>query len=782
MRLPAFSKRDIDTFQTALQLYEKKDFKGSLKHTEQLLKKSKNHGEALCLKGLLLYHLKHPEDEVAACFKEGLEIVPQSPISWHMAGIWHKLSTHYAESYDAYLHSFRLNQDNPSVQQDLSMLAAHQREFGVLVEVRKAMLASRPSVRMVWVGLAIAQYLLGNYGDAERTIELWNNFHKSIPLGNQSKQTPQQIVADKIDASELLLLKNKAIAASGNLNRAIEELKADEPQILDKLTVSERLASYYSATDKMQAISAWQKLIERNPDCQRYYEEFEKVLPETVQLKKAYKLLEAKYPRAEPPKLRPMQWLEGDELSSHISSFIDEKLARDVPSTFMFVKFLYKTNPEVMDTVVSQRNWNIGALSDRLFLAKHWSYRDNHSKALELVNEIPGAESNPDIALVKAKVYSRAGDYVGAFKILSEASKADIGDRSVNTKAAKYALRAGKIEEGIELACFFPKSGGHLKDKDGISHLIEMESVDMLTYLATAYARARDHGMALKRAMDVINIFASYTRDQYDFHYYGPRRGTALAYLELLSWEDRIYGHPRYFEVAKIAINEYLAAALELDDGLSDAERKQAKKQRYKRAQALATNPTAGEGTEPDNDPFGLELLATKTPLDEAFKLWKPLEKSRANDPATWKLGFDIYLAQHKYVVALQTLKRAREHGASEDWIAGAGIRLLKTVNEDTKTPEVIRSLQLKVLPTIVPNVSTDSMFVDSQITDLVEWVRVRSTLGILDDNSEKRLVHDIDSMNVKQCEEIVHLLHRARRGSIFASAVKSKWPQSTFV
>lgn len=780
--MPAFSKSDVETFQSALQLYEKKDYKGSLRHTEQLLKKSKAHGEALCLKGLLLYHLKYSEDEVVACFKEGLSSVPTSPVSWHMAGIWHKLSSRYADAYNAYLHSFRLNQDNPSVQQDLSMLAAQQREFQVLVEVRKAMLGSRPSVRMVWVGLAVAQYLKGNYGDVERTIELWNTFQKSIPVPKQSKQTPQQVVTEKVDTSELLLLKNQAIAASGNLERAISDLNAAEPQILDKLAVSERLALYYSTTDKSRAISAWQNLIKRNPDCQRYYEGLEKVLPQSADLKRVYEVMASKYPTAEPPRLRPMQWLKGDELESHICAFLDSKLERNVPATFMFVKFLYKTNPEVMDAVVSRRKWDLDKLSERLFLSKHWSYRDHHRKALELLQVIPDADTDPDIALVKAKVFSRAGDHATASDILAKASKTEIGDRSVNTKAAKYTLRAGKISEGIELASSFPKAGGHLKDKDAISHLIEMESVDMLVYLAAAYARARDHGMALKRATDVANIFASYHRDQYDFHYYGPRRGTACAYLELLGWEDRIYGHLKYFEAAEIAINEYLDVALGVDDGLSDADRKHSKKQRYKQAQALATEHPTNEGETTDNDPFGLELLTTKTPLEEAFKLWKPLERSRSNDARVWKLGFDIYLAQHKYVVALQALKRAKENGASSSWVAGAVVRVLSTLENDNQTPDVIRQLQLKVLPTIVPGVSTDLAFVDANIPDWIEWVRVRRVLNALDDNVEERLVRNVDSMNVRECEQLVGLLRKARRGSAFAAAVSKQWPDSNFI
>lgn len=45
----------------------------------------------------------------------------------------------------------------------------------------------------------------------------------------------------------------------------------------------------------------------------------------------------------------------------------------------------------------------------------------------------------------------------------------------------------------------------------------------------------------------------------------------------------------------------------------------------------------------PDQDPTGVVALKTETPLDEALKLWRPLERLAGQRVEVQSLGYEIY-------------------------------------------------------------------------------------------------------------------------------------------
>ena len=60
---------------------------------------------------------------------------------------------------------------------------------------------------------------------------------------------------------------------------------------------------------------------------------------------------------------------------------------------------------------------------------------------------------------------------------------------------------------------------------------------------------------------------------------------------------------------------------------------------------------TTGDGKKddqpvPDEDPLGEKLLKTETPVEDAQKLWRSLEKLATRRIETWTLGYDIYVRQ----------------------------------------------------------------------------------------------------------------------------------------
>jgi tetratricopeptide (TPR) repeat protein len=92
------------------------------------------------------------------------------------------------------------------------------------------------------------------------------------------------------------------------------------------------------------------------------------------------------------------------------------------------------------------------------FLAQHYSMLGNHVRALSMLNlAIQHTPTLPELFTCKGRILKHAGDFLGATRCLDEARLLDGQDRFLNTKSAKYRLRAGFIEEANEILGFFTK-------------------------------------------------------------------------------------------------------------------------------------------------------------------------------------------------------------------------------------------------------------------------------------------------------------------------------------
>ncbi|KAK2116230.1 N-alpha-acetyltransferase 15, NatA auxiliary subunit, partial [Saguinus oedipus] len=85
------------------------------------------------------------------------------------------------------------------------------------------------------------------------------------------------------------------------------------------------------------------------------------------------------------------------------------------------------------------------------YLAQHYDKIGQPSIALEYINT--AIESTPtliELFLVKAKIYKHAGNIKEAARWMDEAQALDTADRFINSKCAKYMLKANLIKEAEE--------------------------------------------------------------------------------------------------------------------------------------------------------------------------------------------------------------------------------------------------------------------------------------------------------------------------------------------
>jgi peptide alpha-N-acetyltransferase len=68
----------------------------------------------------------------------------------------------------------------------------------------------------------------------------------------------------------------------------------------------------------------------------------------------------------------------------------------------------------------------------------------------------------PELYTCKARVLKRTGDLLGAVRCLDEARLLDGQDRFLNTKCAKYRLRAGLVDEAGAILGLFTKVSSFL--------------------------------------------------------------------------------------------------------------------------------------------------------------------------------------------------------------------------------------------------------------------------------------------------------------------------------
>ena len=160
---------------------------------------------------------------------------------------------------------------------------------------------------------------------------------------------------------------------------------------------------------------------------------------------------------------------QGDRFRELATPYITAALEKGVPSIFADVKALYRdpTKRQAIQDIVEGLREQVAAttgpepttyLWTLYFLARHYSYLSEHAHALELLEQaIEHTPTLPELYAFKARVLKRCGDPFGAAFSLDEARVLDLQDRFLNTKCAKYRLRAGLVDEANDILGLFTK-------------------------------------------------------------------------------------------------------------------------------------------------------------------------------------------------------------------------------------------------------------------------------------------------------------------------------------
>ncbi|XP_043747775.1 N-alpha-acetyltransferase 16, NatA auxiliary subunit isoform X4 [Cervus elaphus] len=667
--------KESNLFKRILKCYEQKQYKNGLKFCKMILSNPKfaEHGETLAMKGLTLNCLGKKE-EAYEFVRKGLRNDVKSHVCWHVYGLLQRSDKRYDEAIKCYRNALKLDKDNLQILRDLSLLQIQMRDLEGYRETRYQLLQLRPTQRASWIGYAIAYHLLKDYDMALKLLE-------------EFRQT-QQVPPSKIDYeySELILYQNQVMREADLFQESLEHIETYEKQICDKLLVEEiKGEKFRELLDKFLRVN------------------FSKGCPPL------FTTLKSLYYNTE--KISIIQELVTNyETSLKTCDFFSpyENGEKEPPTTLLWVQY---------------------------FLAQHFDKLGQYSLALDYINAaIAGTPTLIELFYMKAKIYKHMGNLREAVKWMDEAQSLDTADRFINSKCAKYMLRANMIKEAEEMCSKFTREG-----TSAMENLNEMQCMWFQTECISAYQRLGRYGDALKKCHEVERHFSEITDDQFDFHTYCMRKMTLRAYVDLLKLEDILRRHGFYFKAARSAIEIYLKlydnpltseskqqernsenlSAKELKKMLSKQRRAQKKakleeERKHVEREHQPKNQKKKRDEEEDSSGLKEELIPEKlerieNPLEEAIKFLIPLKNLVADNIDTHLLAFEIYFRKGKFLLMLQSVKRAFAINRNNPWLHECLIKFSKSVSNHSNLPDTVSKVLSQEMQKIFVNKDLES-------------------------------------------------------------------------
>ncbi|XP_070656100.1 N-alpha-acetyltransferase 16, NatA auxiliary subunit isoform X3 [Bos indicus] len=734
--------KENNLFKRILKCYEQKQYKNGLKFCKMILSNPKfaEHGETLAMKGLTLNCLGKKE-EAYEFVRKGLRNNVKSHVCWHVYGLLQRSDKRYDEAIKCYRNALKLDKDNLQILRDLSLLQIQMRDLEGYRETRYQLLQLRPTQRASWIGYAVAHHLLKDY---EMALKLLEEFRQT-----------QQVPPSKIDYeySELILYQNQVMREADLFQESLEHIETYEKQICDKLLV----------------------------------EEIKGTLEERLQI---YEDISKQHPRAISPRRLPLNLAPGEKFRELMDKFLRVNFSKGCPPLFTTLKSLYYNTEKIsiIQELVTNYETSLKTcdffspyengekeppttlLWVQYFLAQHFDKLGQYSLALDYINAaIASTPTLIELFYMKAKIHKHMGNLREAVKWMDEAQSLDTADRFINSKCAKYMLRANMIKEAEEMCSKFTREG-----TSAMENLNEMQCMWFQTECISAYQRLGRYGDALKKCHEVERHFSEITDDQFDFHTYCMRKMTLRAYVDLLRLEDILRRHGFYFKAARSAIEIYLKlydnpltseskqqernsenlSAKELKKMLSKQRRaeKKAKVEEVRKhveREHQPKNQKKKRDEEEETSGFKEELLPEKlerieNPLEEAIKFLIPLKNLVADNIDTHLLAFEIYFRKGKFLLMLQSVKRAFAINRNNPWLHECLIKFSKSVSNHSNLPDIVSKVLSQEMQKIFVNKDLESFnedFLTHNATSLQHLLSGAKMMYFLDKSRQEKAI-----------------------------------------
>lgn len=336
-----------------------------------MLKKHPEHGETLAMRGLILNCMER-KAEAYEYVKKGLSKDIRSHVCWHVFGLVHRSDRDYKEAVKCYRNALRIEPDNLQILRDLSLLQVQLRDRLGYLETRHVLLKLKPAMRLNWIGIAVANHLLGRH---KRALDVLCAYEKTL----EGSPEPESAY----EKSEMALYKLELLRDGGMTADALALLTKSEADIVDKTALREARAELHIALGNYSAAaSEYRQLLELNAEEHGYYAGLhaallEQPLPQPTLARRpggnspygapatrrpafdglgekerslllsAYAELRVAHPRASAPRRLPLDIVSADgpagarRFDEMFSAYVLPLLRKGVPSLFADIRPLY---------------------------------------------------------------------------------------------------------------------------------------------------------------------------------------------------------------------------------------------------------------------------------------------------------------------------------------------------------------------------------------------------------------------------------------------------------
>ena len=421
--------------------------------------------ETISLKGLFQSHLGKKE-EALQNIKLGIRKDLTSHVCWHVFGLYYRNEKNYKETVRCYKTALKYDPGNLQILRDLGSVQIQLRDYDGFLTTKLETLELKPSLKINWISLAIAYHLVKNWDSACKVIdtfmESWN--------GTRDNRFADRIVDYEI--SELILYKLFILEEAEKWDSLLEAIEVSKNLILNKTSLLEFTAkSLAASSQKERAMETYKILLQRNPDNRKYLDAMENLLgasDEKKNLVQFYTSLMVELPQAHLScQKRLLELLtKEDSFIELFSEYVVNFLKKGVPALFELCRPLL-AEPKLAwikkvlsDLEEVNRNTNIENFYSWIlyFNCQLSLYEKDPVNALEHIEKALSIDpENVDFLMKKARCLKHLDRIETAAATMNEARLLDLSDRYINSKCAKYYLRAGDIESAQKIITLFLK-------------------------------------------------------------------------------------------------------------------------------------------------------------------------------------------------------------------------------------------------------------------------------------------------------------------------------------
>ncbi|WBW70588.1 NatA N-acetyltransferase complex regulatory subunit Nat1 [Schizosaccharomyces osmophilus] len=638
--------KEVALFDRAVDQFEEGHFSRSLKTTLSILKRKPKHAEAIALEGLNLCKLENYQDALLKC-QLAISLDAKSRFCWQALAITYRDRKDYHSSLNAYKNAVKTSPENEGLLYDTAYLQFHLRLYDALVQSWQTLVCMDSENMEYRLCLALSYYLSGSYDcclahctDLLRFYELAPNASSRLACFIPNLALKQGLQFH--DSFHLFHMYSSFISNDWQRDEQLANLYFQFQKYDEALLLYGKLTAKYSC---------------RNEFVWRYLKSLQELtiskgLPRDVLYGKFQYLLEL-FPNAMNIKILILQFLvtgnlEYDFFLEHLLTYSKNK---GIPSTILLLKssiqgnlpFAYKIKEFLIFRLQNSEKdiptahlWNLYYLSCLTYFILDYA-----SSLYWIDRAISNLPTLPELYSLKGKILFRLGEWSDAIHTLTFCCELDKGDRALASRLAKIYFHMDESELAYQSLSKF------CKDRFGgvPTYLAETECIWFLIEDGESLLRQQCYGLALKRFHQLYIIFKEWSNLSFNYHTYCAENAEFGQYLEMDGWTKALWDSPAYLRAALGATIIYLklhdspyfkygenARAVhsmsEIEQIQFDKDRNQSVAKLHLQEESRIKRIILDEDEDPlviDHDLFGMELLRTKDPLQEAMKFLYPL-------------------------------------------------------------------------------------------------------------------------------------------------------------